>query len=100
MIIKQISDDQIRVQILKALGDEVRLKIIRMLYAKNGEMNCGEIGEKLDVNKSTVSYHFKTLREAGLTTTRKVGQNKFVTLNKDVFQHFLPGFLDTLANKQ
>lgn len=96
MIIKQITDDQARVQILKALADEVRLKIVKMLYAENKEMSCGEIGEKLDINKSTVSYHFKTLREAGLTTTRKVGLNKFVSLNQDVFERFLPGFLDTL----
>ena len=96
MIIKQITDDQARVQILKALADEVRLKIVKMLYAENKEMRCGEIGEKLDINKSTVSYHFKTLREAGLTTTRKVGLNKFVSLNQDLFERFLPGFLDTL----
>ncbi|MCH4163662.1 MAG: metalloregulator ArsR/SmtB family transcription factor [Lentilactobacillus diolivorans] len=96
MIIKQITDDQARVQILKALADEVRLKIVKMLYAENKEMSCGEIGEKLDINKSTVSYHFKTLREAGLTTTRKVGLNKFVSLNQDIFERFLPGFLDTL----
>ena len=59
-------------------------------------MSCGEIGDQLDINKSTASYHFKTLREAGLTTTRKVGQNKFVSLNLDVFNTVLPGFLDTL----
>lgn len=99
MIIKQLTDDQARVQILKALADEARLKIVRMLYAKNEEMSCGEIGEELDLNKSTVSYHFKTLREAGLTSTRKIGQNKFVTLNKNVFQHFLPGFLETLIDQ-
>ncbi|MHC9533259.1 ArsR/SmtB family transcription factor [Dellaglioa sp. L3N] len=96
MIIKQLSEDEVRVQILKALADEARLKIIRMLYIKQDEMNCGEIGEQLAINKSTVSYHFKNLREAGLTTTRKVGQNKFVSLNEDVFNEFIPGFLDTL----
>lgn len=96
MIIKQQTEDEVRVQILKAIADEARLQIIRMLYVKQGEMNCGEIGENLAINKSTVSYHFKTLREAGLTTTRKVGQNKYVKLNEDVFAKILPGFLNTL----
>lgn len=96
MIIEQSNLDEQRVKILKALADEARLTIVRMLYAKRKEMNCGEIGEQLTLNKSTVSYHFKTLREAGLTTTRKVGQNKYVSLNEEVFQTFLPGFLDTL----
>lgn len=98
MTIKQINvdKDEYRVKILKALADEVRLKIVRMLYAKHRELNCGEIGENLQLNKSTVSYHFKTLREAGLTTTRRVAQNKFVSLNEEVFNEFLPGFLDSL----
>ncbi|GAF38758.1 hypothetical protein FC83_GL002024 [Agrilactobacillus composti DSM 18527 = JCM 14202] len=96
MIIKQQTDDEARVQILKAIADPARLQIIRMLYAKQAEMNCGEIGENLDINKSTVSYHFKTLREAGLTTTRKVGQNKYVRLNEALFETVLPGFLATL----
>lgn len=96
MIIKQQSDNEIRVNIFKALSDEVRLNIVTMLFEKKAEMSCGEIGENLEINKSTASYHFKTLREAGLTTTRKVGQNKFVSLNVDVFDEVLPGFLDTL----
>lgn len=98
MTIKQteIRKDEQRIKIFKALADEARLNIVRMLHAQRHEMNCGEIGEHLAINKSTVSYHFKTLREAGLTTTRKVGQNKFVTLNEDVIQALLPGFLDTL----
>ncbi|AYG38391.1 ArsR/SmtB family transcription factor [Lactiplantibacillus pentosus] len=97
MIIKQLSDNEIRVIIFKALADEVRLNIVTMLYKKQAEMSCGEIGDNLDLNKSTASYHFKTLREAGLTTTRKHGQNKYVSLNVDVFNEILPGFLDTLA---
>lgn len=96
MIIKQQSNNEIRVNIFKALSDEVRLNIVTMLFEKNAEMSCGEIGENLEINKSTASYHFKTLREAGLTTTRKVGQNKFVSLNVGVFDEVLPGFLDTL----
>jgi DNA-binding transcriptional ArsR family regulator len=67
-----------------------------MLYHHQGEMNCGEIGEQLNIQKSTVSYHFRTLREAGLTTTRKSGQNKYVELRLETFEKYLPGFLDTL----
>ncbi|MCD2257348.1 ArsR/SmtB family transcription factor [Agrilactobacillus fermenti] len=96
MIIKQLSLNETRVQIFKALSDEARLTIVKMLYTNGKEMSCGEIGETLNINKSTVSYHFKTLREAGLTTTRKSGKNKFVSLNLEVFHTFLPGFLDTL----
>lgn len=96
MNIKLQSEDEIRVNIFKALSDEGRLKIIRALYKNGKEMGCGEVGENFRLNKSTVSYHFKTLREAGLTYTRKEGQNKFVSIRTDTFEKYLPGFLDSL----
>ena len=98
MTMKQynLSEDDLRVKIFKALADNVRLEIIRLLYRENTELSCGEIGALLTISKSAASYHFKTLREAGLTTTRKIGQNKFVKLNHETFDTFLPGFLNSL----
>ncbi|UQS81785.1 metalloregulator ArsR/SmtB family transcription factor [Bombilactobacillus folatiphilus] len=96
MIIEQLTKNQIRVQIFKALSDEARLTILHVLNSQDKEWSCGEIGESLNISKSTVSYHFKILREAGLTNTRKVGQNRFVSLNRDFIENILPGFLDII----
>ncbi|AYV66971.1 ArsR family transcriptional regulator [Niallia circulans] len=96
MIIEQKNKDQIKVQIFKALADESRLEIIRILRDQKTELSCGEVGEKINITKSTASYHFKTLREAGLTSTRKETRNKYVKLNLDTFEKYLPGFLDSL----
>lgn len=98
MTIEELSNnqDEQRIKIFRALADPIRLNIIRLLYQKQDELNCGEIGTLLTISKSAASYHFRTLREAGLTTTRKVGQNKFVKLNQETFDTFLPGFLNSL----
>lgn len=88
-------NDENRVKILKALADEVRLNIIRMLYKKNKEMNCNEISNLVDVGHSTISYHLRTLREAGLTYTRKEGQNRYISLRMDTFDEYLPCFLNS-----
>lgn len=93
---QKIYNDEIRIQIFKALADKTRLEIIRILRNKGGEMNCGEIGEHIDIPKSTASYHFRTLREAGLTSTRKESLNKFVSLRHDTFEKYLPNFLNSL----
>ncbi|MGG2064932.1 MULTISPECIES: ArsR/SmtB family transcription factor [Bacillus] len=95
MIIK-LKDDEIRSQIFKALADESRIKIVRALYHSHQELSCGEVGERCDINKTTASYHFKTLREAGLTLVRKDARTKYVKLNLEVFKTYLPGFLETL----
>ncbi len=50
-------------QVLAALGDPVRLTIVRQL-AERGEVPCG--GFHFDLAKSTLSHHFKVLRESGV----------------------------------
>ncbi|MBO3637671.1 helix-turn-helix transcriptional regulator [Bacillus subtilis] len=73
-----------------------KLLFIRTLYVSGKELSCGEVGEKCNIVKTTASYHFKTLREAGLTATRKDSRTKYVSLREDTFQTYLPGFLETL----
>ncbi|MDF2314290.1 ArsR/SmtB family transcription factor [Lactiplantibacillus pentosus] len=93
---QQNQEDQQRVAIFKALADDNRLRIIRVLYQAQREMTCGEVGAQLNISKSTVSYHFKALRLVGLTNTRREAQTKYLSLQQATFDHFLPGFLDSL----
>ncbi|ANK60953.1 ArsR/SmtB family transcription factor [Loigolactobacillus backii] len=83
-------------EIFKVLSDANRLQMIRILYQSGSEMTCGEVGKKLEVSKSTVSYHFKVLRSVGLTNTRQEAQSKFLSLNLNTFKEYLPGFLSSL----
>ncbi len=48
--------------ILHALSDPVRLRIVQSL-AQSGELTCGAFG--INAPKSTLSHHFKVLREGG-----------------------------------
>ncbi|MFC6180823.1 ArsR/SmtB family transcription factor [Lactiplantibacillus daowaiensis] len=92
----QAAADQQRVAIFKALAEPNRLRIIRVLYHEQREMTCSEVGAQLQISKSTVSYHFKALRLVGLTNTRQVAQTKYLSLQQDTFDRYLPGFLATL----
>ena len=95
-ISKQDQADQQRVAIFKALADANRLRIIRVLYQAQREMTCSEVGAQLNISKSTVSYHFKTLRLVGLTNTRRKAQTKYLSLQLATFDRVLPGFLAPL----
>lgn len=101
MQLREMPDLGVRVQILKALADEARLDIIRVLYICGKEMTCTSIGEEMGnddgpVPNSTLSYHLRLLREAGLTSTRKVAQNRLISLRYETFEQYLLGFLETL----
>ncbi len=96
MTIKLNEEDDIRVRIFKALADPTRIEIIRMLYQTKQEKSFGAVGEQCDAPKANISYHFRTLREAGLVIIRQEAQTKYVTLNTEVFERYMPGFLNTL----
>ncbi len=89
-------EDEVRSKIFKALSDPLRLEILRFLKHKGTEVTCGEIGDNVNLTKSAASYHFKNLREAGLTFTRKESREKYVSINYEMFEQYLPKFLDTI----
>lgn len=67
--------------ILKALGDENRLRISLMLKAR--PMCVCEIDSVLDIALSTVSAHLKTLRTAGVIKDTKDGRWIIYSINED-----------------
>ena len=67
----------------RALADENRLRIVDLL--RNGERCVCELTDALDLGQSLLSFHLKTLKEAGLVTDRREGRWAYYTLNPDAF---------------
>lgn len=88
--------DEELIKIFRALADPNRLEVLRVLATEQTECNCTVLGERIDMSQPTMSYHMKTLREAGLINTRKESREKIVSLNHETFDQVLPGFLDLL----
>lgn len=81
--------------VLQALGDPVRLQIVRTLAAEaDGERTCGAF--ELGVSKATRSHHFRVLREAGITHTRAEGTHRYVSIRRDDLEARFPGLLDAV----
>ena len=81
--------------VLHALSDPVRLEIVRVL-ADEQERPCSAVEAK--VAKSTLSHHFKVLREAGITFTRANGTHRLVTLRTDDLEARFPGLIGSVLN--
>jgi len=56
----------------QALSDEKRLRIVDIL--RGGERCVCELVEDLELSQSLLSFHLKTLKEAGLVADRKDGR--------------------------
>lgn len=95
MDIEQRTDQKLA-DIFKVLSEPNRISILRILQHSNRELTCGEVSRQLNISPSTVSYHFKALRKAGLTNTRQMAQAKLLSINRETFQKYLPIFLDSL----
>lgn len=79
-------------EVLKALADPVRLLIVQTL-ADTGYVNCSIVSEELEVHKSTLSHHYKVLRESGVTSTLKNGRNRDIRLRREDLDERFPGLL-------
>jgi len=81
-------------RILNALGDPVRLAIVRELA--DGEPHaCGTFSH-LGVSHSTLSHHFKVLRDAGVIETHADGHRRLNTLRREPVDARYPGLLDSV----
>jgi DNA-binding transcriptional ArsR family regulator len=80
--------------VLHALSDPQRLHIVRELAADSAPRPCGTL--QLDVTKSTMTHHFRVLREAGLIRQERVGTTKLTSLRRDDLESRFPGLLDAV----
>lgn len=71
----------------KALSDPVRLEILNML--RSSRMNAGEIAEKFDLSKATISHHLKILKDQDLIYEEKEKNFIYYELNTSVFEEIL-----------
>lgn len=60
--IKNLDDG---LEILKALGSDIRIQIIKTLI-KNKGMNMNELASSLNVSNSALTNHIKKLEECGI----------------------------------
>ncbi|MFB4271559.1 ArsR/SmtB family transcription factor [Nonomuraea sp. GTA35] len=61
-----------------------------------GEDACNAIGGKIDVHQTTLSHHYRVLREAGVTWTTVQGRSRLVRLRRDDLDTLFPGLLDSV----
>jgi ArsR family transcriptional regulator len=67
-----------------ALSDETRLQLLERL--RDGEQCVCDLTDALDAAQSRLSFHLKTLKDAGLVTDRKQGRWVYYALNPEAFE--------------
>lgn len=68
---------------LQALSDPTRRQILDLL--KSGDLTAGELADRFDLAKSTMSGHFSVLRDAGLIVSERNRNTVVYSINTGVF---------------
>src|ERR1700683_4100552 len=81
----------------KAIADPTRREILRLL--RRGEMTAGDLAERFDMTKPTMSHHFAVLKEADLLPSRRDGQQIWYGLNTTVVQDLMAWAMDLMRSE-
>jgi len=80
--------------VLHALADPTRMTIVQMLRS-DPERACGSF--PVDVAPSTLTHHFRVLREAGVIRQREDGNRRWTTLRTGDLDERFPGLLNCIV---
>ncbi len=78
---------QFTAEFFKALAHPLRIKILDTLRA--GEVGVNHLGERLNVEQSTISQQLAILRKSNIVVGRKEGQNVYYSVSDPAIFHLL-----------
>lgn len=84
-------------EVFRALGDPTRREIVRHL--RDGDLTAGELADRFDLARSTLSEHCAVLKDAGLVVTERQGTKIVYSLNTSTAEDALAAVLDLLGNR-
>ena len=84
-------------ELFHALSDTIRIGVVVLLL--DGERCVCELMDELDLAQSRLSWHLKTLSDAGIITGRREGRWNYYSLNADVLAESR-GLLESLKPRR
>ena len=82
---KNLTDAAQCANYLKAIGDPVRLQVVRAL--QTGPLSVSDIAELLEIDISNASHHLRVLYHADIVLAEKDGKFTYYKLNSQVLQN-------------
>ena len=82
-------------KVFEALSSTVRRKILA--YLSSADLTAGEIADRFDISKPSISKHLALLESAGLIASEKKGQYVHYRIVRDNLANTLNGFVQEVC---
>jgi DNA-binding transcriptional ArsR family regulator len=76
----------------KALADPTRREILKLLH--DHDLAAGELAKKFTITFPSLSHHLGVLKQAGLVTGQRQGQQQIYSLNLSMFEELMTKYFD------
>ena len=77
--------------VFDALAHPVRRKILKLL--RDGPLSAGDLAERFEISKPTMSGHFAVLKAADLVTAERKGTSIIYRLNMSVLEEAMAALM-------
>jgi DNA-binding transcriptional ArsR family regulator len=84
--------------VFDALAHPVRRKILKLL--REGPMSAGDLADRFDLAKPTLSGHFTVLRNADLVTSERKGTSIIYRLNMSVLEEAMAALMSIAGTER
>lgn len=75
--------------LFKALGDQKRLMIVKMLASASEESLCvSDVAAKLKISQPAASQHIKVLKNIGILEENRRGFRVFYSINTEILKEY------------
>lgn len=91
------SEDKKIATVFKALSDENRIHILRVLLT--GEKCACKLLDEINVTQPTLSHHMKILCNSNIVNARKEGKWMYYSISKSGSQYALQSLIEVLKLK-
>jgi len=85
--------------ILNLAGNEVRLKILYLLYSEHQMCVC-DLSDVLEMKVPAISQHLRKMKDGGLVIDKKVGQTIFYAIIESKMEMILPILKKIVESKE
>jgi ArsR family transcriptional regulator, arsenate/arsenite/antimonite-responsive transcriptional repressor len=87
------------IDIIKAIGDITRYRIIKLIYSSGNKLCVNAIAKKLNVSQPTVSQHLKILKHSRIVQSDKMGNRIHYSVISDTIISIADNIKDLVSTK-